>query len=174
VREAPSHTAFRDCAGSSGRTFWMLGTAHTSISVPNAHIETANSTSATFISRRRLKLRAFGVSSWNINLTGLARPITACRGCRSDAADGLAANEVHDCQFFDGEANTSQPNSGLMPAGDPVLEVQPLPQANIISEVLAGHRTALRTQQEAARQIGVAPATFARWERVSASPQGTF
>jgi DNA-binding transcriptional regulator YiaG len=61
-----------------------------------------------------------------------------------------------------------------MPAGDPVLEVQPLPQANIISEVLAGHRTALRTQQEAARQIGVAPATFARWERVSASPQGTF
>ena len=35
-----------------------------------------------------------------------------------------------------------------MPAGDPVLEVQPLPQANIISEVLAGHRTALRTQQE--------------------------
>jgi hypothetical protein len=44
-----------------------------------------------------------------------------------------------------------------MPAGDPVLEVQPLPQANIISEVLAGHRTALRTQQEAARQIGVDP-----------------
>jgi hypothetical protein len=60
-----------------------------------------------------------------------------------------------------------------MPAGDPVLEVQLLPQANIIGEVLAGHRTGLRTQQEAARQIGVAP-TFARWERVSANPQGTF
>src|SRR4051812_39568093 len=50
----------------------MLGTAHTSMSDPNAHIETADSMSATFVSRRLLKLRTVGVSPWNINLTGLA------------------------------------------------------------------------------------------------------
>jgi hypothetical protein len=72
VREAPSHAAFRDCAGSSGRTFWMLGTAHTSISAPNEQIEAADSKSANFTTRMRMKLGAFGVSSWNINLTGLA------------------------------------------------------------------------------------------------------
>ena len=106
VREAPSHTAFRDCAGSSGRTFWTLGTAHTSISVPNAHVETAKSTSATFNSRKRLKLGAIGVSSWNINLTGVVSAYYSMPGppvrMQRTASPQM---KFHDRQFFDGEAN---------------------------------------------------------------------
>jgi site-specific DNA recombinase len=80
---------------------------------------------------------------------------------------------VDECNIFNWESNTRQPQVRFMPAIVRFLGYDPLPPPTTWAERLVRHRTTHGlTQDEAARQIGVDSSTLARWERGEREPTG--
>jgi transcriptional regulator with XRE-family HTH domain len=74
---------------------------------------------------------------------------------------------------FTWEANTVSPEIRSMPAIIRFLGYNPLPAADTLGGRIVRHRTSLgMTREEAAKRLGVAPGTLARWERGEREPAG--
>ena len=96
----------------------------------------------------------------------------ALKMLQKDVAEQL---DVDKTSVFNWEANTSTPEIRYMPAIIRFLGYNPLALASTLAEQLVRQRTSLGlSQKESARQIGVDPATLARWERGEREPAGAF
>jgi hypothetical protein len=85
------------------------------------------------------------------------------------------AEQIDECEpsVFTREANTSHPGIECMPAIIRFPGYNPLPLTKSWGERLVRHRTSLgMTQEEAAKRLGVAPSTLAKWERGEREPAG--
>jgi site-specific DNA recombinase len=87
--------------------------------------------------------------------------------------DVAARLGVTESSIWNWEAGQSQPDFRYMPAIIRFLGYNPLPEAEDLAQQLLRHRTTLgMSQQEAAKLLGVDPATLARWERGEREPTG--
>jgi transcriptional regulator with XRE-family HTH domain len=102
----------------------------------------------------------------------IRRKRLALKMLQREVAEQLGVNKT---SVFNWEANTSSPDIGYMPAIIRFLGYNPLPQADGWGGKLVRQRTTQGlSQKEAAKGIGVDPATLARWERGEREPGGGF
>jgi site-specific DNA recombinase len=89
---------------------------------------------------------------------------------QSDVAERLGVTES---SIWNWESGQWQPDLRCMPSIIAFLGYNPLPEVTTLGERLVRHRISLGlSQKEAAAEIGVDPATLARWEKEEREPTG--